>query len=197
MKKKVKMKNKNNFFLKFVYVSLIMVSCSSSNSVDENKLIDYISYKGDTVQKTYKIDDSTYLMIDYYDNKKVEKKIFFLENGLQDGISEYYHSNGELKSKIEYNYGKIWNVLVYNDSLGNPLEYGDLKNGNGYLKQYPYDSSTLHKEGKVVNGYKEGYWKTYDGSGYFIIDSSFFVKGKDEIMLEIERDGIPTAQEYN
>ena len=68
------------------------------------------------------------------------------------GRSYFYHNNNQLKHVLEYENGRLWNVLAYFDQSGNVLDAGDFCDGEGTLNVY---SSTgvliktkLYKKGK-------------------------------------------------
>lgn len=105
------------------------------------------------------------------------------------GLAKTFHSNGKIKSIVEFKNGKIWNVKTYQDSSENKLDYGYLDNGKGRLKVYWKDNNILKKEGDIVNGFKEGYWYSYCGDGIEICDSTLFTKGRNEFMQEWENSG--------
>jgi antitoxin component YwqK of YwqJK toxin-antitoxin module len=81
-------------------------------------------------------------------------------NGLLYGIQTYYYSNGRLRGEVIYKNGKLISIKSYRDKFGKSLDYGNLENGNGYIKLY-YDDGALEEEGTIRNGLREGRWKYY------------------------------------
>ena len=57
----------------------------------------------------------------YYDNGQIETKDLYNESEELHGISETYHRNGQLKSKIKYKNGSVERVIERYDFNGNPL----------------------------------------------------------------------------
>jgi antitoxin component YwqK of YwqJK toxin-antitoxin module len=57
----------------------------------------------------------------YYDNGQIETKDLYNDSGELHGISETYHRNGQLKSKIKYKNGSVERVIERYDFNGNPL----------------------------------------------------------------------------
>ena len=84
----------------------------------------------------------------------------FMKSGLKDSLTIYYFPNGKIWSKIEFRQDSLWDVLFSNDSLGNSLPVGDLKNGNGYHIDY-YMNGKKSMEGSIKNGVKTGSYKIY------------------------------------
>jgi antitoxin component YwqK of YwqJK toxin-antitoxin module len=80
----------------------------------------------------------------YYDNGKI-KQISEFQNGLRHGKSIWYYENGIIDSEIEYKEKLRWNVFTINDKLGNKLNMGTLKNGNGTLNIYNDDGKITIK----------------------------------------------------
>ena len=60
----------------------------------------------------------------------------YMKNGLKDSLNTFYYPNGKIWSRSVLHQDTLWEVLFTNDSLGNPLPTGDLKNGNGYQIDY-------------------------------------------------------------
>lgn len=173
-------------------------SCQNKHeSTDLNEQY-YINSEGDTMMVTIPLGDSLYRTTNYRmnDGKKIKSEVIHhLEDATPHGKSIVYHSNGQLKSDVEFKNGKIWEVNKYMDSVGKDLDYGYIDKGKGYLKKYYVDISILEEEGKVRNGYKDGYWIQYCGDGVKVCDSTLYEKGKDEIMREIE-ETLPVHQSY-
>ena len=102
--------------------------------------------------------------------------ILELEN---ERVKEYYGNSGKLKFEGEFLNGKRWNGKLY-DFKGNE-EY-EIKNGNGYLKEYDY-SSRLIFEGEYLNGERNGKGKE-SLINDFHLPSEFYDKEKTDDLAE-------------
>ena len=193
-------KNKSIYFYLIIVLIIISVSCKNKHeSINSNEEY-YINSRGDTMTVTKPIGDSLYQTIKYRmrDGKKVKSEIIHhFDDAMPHGKSITYHSNGQLKSVVEFKEGKIWEVNKYMDSMGRNLDYGFIDKGEGFLKKYYVDLSLLEEEGKVKDGYKYGYWIQYCGDGKRVCDSTLYDKGKSQIMKDIEEEGLPVYQMYN
>lgn len=89
-----------------------------------------------------------------------------------------YHENGKLKSKVVMKNEGLWQIESVLDSLGNNLNFGTFKNGNGYVKVFAVNSGYPEREGKYFDGNKEGWWKNYHYTGT-IMDSTLYKGGRN------------------
>ena len=95
----------------------------------------------------------------FYENGKIQS-IENYSSGLKNGSFKLFYDNGNLssemvyrndtiignhitydkvniiKTNIEYRNGTPYNIIVMNDSLGHPIDFGNFKNGTGLLKTY-------------------------------------------------------------
>lgn len=83
------------------------------------------------------------------------KKEMNNNKGKLHGIYKYYHENGELWVEREYDNGLIVNTINLNDSEGNPLDPGDLLNGNGNVNYYT-EAGNVYMIHTYKNGEKVG-----------------------------------------
>lgn len=161
---------------------MIVVVLSSCNHLGSNyKSVEYFVVKGDTLGKTELIKKDLYLTVDYqrFNGVKILKeKTEHRKNGMRHGNSFFYHSNGKLKSIVEYNEGRIWEVKEYNDSQGNALDFGRISKGEGYLREFYRDIDILKEEGEIIKGYKEGYWIRYCGDGKKYVILFYMLRGR-------------------
>ena len=83
-------------------------------------------------------------------------------NGERNGKGEEYYENGNSQFEGEYLNGKKWNGEGY-DKYGN-LVY-ELKNGNGFVKEYDKFEGYLKFEGEYLYGERNGKGKEYNSNG--------------------------------
>lgn len=188
-----------NVLTGFLMFFLALSSCENFQNPTSVDTEYYINRKGDTMTKTIYLENGIYRTTNYSlinDEKRVSKISHHYKDVTPHGKSIFYHSNEKLKSIVEFRNGKIWDVQDYRDSSGNKLDYGRIKNGNGYLKKYYKDISVLEEEGRVIEGFKQDYWIQYCGDGKKVCDSILYEKGKSKIMKEIEKEGLPVFQTY-
>jgi antitoxin component YwqK of YwqJK toxin-antitoxin module len=117
----------------------------------------------------------------------VPKSEFYMVHNIVDSIYKSYHPNGKPSEELIYKQGVVWNVKLLNDSSGNPLDPGTLKNGTGVYKSYnsegdleqevTYKNGKKHgpaslylggkvsKTGNYQNDVREGIWKQYNIQG--------------------------------
>lgn len=108
----------------------------------------------------------------YYSNGIIHT-VENLKNNKFNGLLEVYYPNGIIECIIEYKRGKIWNIKQYRKPNNQPIDFGDLKNGDGFLKCY--QAGFLRSEGVISKGYKEGIWYRYNNAG--LVDSIEYLKG--------------------
>ncbi len=93
-----------------------------------------------------------------------------------DGEQIAYYRNGQLKLKLEYRKGKIWNVIEYYNKSGKELNYGTFSNGDGMLITY-WDNGKKASTGEMKKGVAIGKWDLFVGSTF--LDSKIIVDGID------------------
>lgn len=85
--------------------------------------------------------------------------------GIRNGLEEtYYRSTGKIKSKIPYINGKISGVVQWFDKDGNIIYSENFINGTGNWKSF-WDNEQVKDIGRLVNGQKNGEWKSYMKNG--------------------------------
>lgn len=148
------MKVKCDFRFFYVFISLLFFQCTSDREV-------YIEYwKNSDGTKTDKV-----------------KVSISSKNNMIDGYAYVYYSNGQLHSKSYYEENRLLKIVYVFDTLGRPLNFGKLdKKGNGYVIQYSNISGVRLYSGRITNGRKEGWWKTYYENGK-TKDSIFYIDG--------------------
>lgn len=76
----------------------------------------------------------------FYENGKL-RQLSHLKDGQQEGLTIFYHANGELWSERIYKNGVPFTVISNYNLYGDVVEKGTLKNGNGSLYIYKSDGS--------------------------------------------------------
>lgn len=71
----------------------------------------------------------------YYENGVLKNEAKYTDDYI-DGNDISYYPNGSVMSTIKYKHGAPYDVIKMNDSLGNNLNFGTLKNGTGTLIEY-------------------------------------------------------------
>lgn len=87
-----------------------------------------------------------------------------------------YYRNGNMKSKVTMINDLLSNIEMVLDTNGNPLDYGSLINGSGYVIEYSRYDGAPESEGNYLNGNREGWWKKYHFTGV-ISDSTYYENG--------------------
>ena len=101
---------------------------------------------------------------EYYDNGFL---LFEGEysDGYRNGKGKEYYFNGRMLFEGEYLEGKRWTGKIYEKFNIEKKTY-ELKNGNGYIKEYDYYNGGLLFEGEYLNGFRNGKGREYyDYSG--------------------------------
>jgi len=96
------------------------------------------------------------------------------KNGKLEGTYEDFYSNGKIKLSYLFHDDKLFEIISMRDSSGIELDHGQIKNGNGLVRTY-LEMGQLENEGYYLNGYKEGYWKHWNGREYS--DSTRYIHG--------------------
>jgi antitoxin component YwqK of YwqJK toxin-antitoxin module len=150
--------NDGNHLLKEFYPSSqLKADIKEVNNTSNQKIFEIITYfengnvetKGQILENEEKVGK----WIFFYENGKPEY-IAAYKNGVLDGITKYYHDNGQLWTERLYIKGKLWEVISNYDRQGNKKDKGYIKNGTGELKLF--DSEGNFKEVvKYVNGVEQ------------------------------------------
>jgi antitoxin component YwqK of YwqJK toxin-antitoxin module len=153
--------------LKSLPLLLILISCSQGEEVFQYNKKEYWKINGEI--------DSTKL--------KDDINVYFNGNDTLLFWKSYY-LNGKQRAHVKFGNLKLLHIYSVNDTLGNKLNYGNIKNGNGYIYVWDRDGY-LHESGQIEDGKRNGWWRTYHFKGE-ILDSSFFKKGKLDDMGDFE-----------
>ena len=140
-------------------LAIFMLSCSHPKKV--------LEYEGKEYWGEYHAGDTTTLQMEYT-----------VYSQGSDTLIDYvnYYQNGSLKSKVTMKNDLLMEIHMVLDTLGKPMNFGQLENGNGYVIQFDSDDGSPEYEGLYVKGNKKGWWKTYHFTGS-IMDSTFYKKG--------------------
>ncbi len=87
-----------------------------------------------------------------------------------------YYQNGKLKSKVVMNNDLLMEIEFVLDTRGKKMNFGNFKNGNGYVVEYSSADGLPENEGLYVDGNKQGWWKVYHYTGT-IMDSTYYKDG--------------------
>lgn len=86
----------------------------------------------------------------YYPNGNIIAIVKTVKNK-KEGLSSFYHNNGQLKNTIEFKNDKLWNVVAYFDQNGNILDPGNFCDGNGQVNVYSVTGKLIK-----IKTYKNG-----------------------------------------
>jgi antitoxin component YwqK of YwqJK toxin-antitoxin module len=111
-------------------------------------------------EENYVNDSLSGTMIVYYPDH-TPQFVTEYKNGRKNGVSRVYHSNGVLWTERIYVNDKLWNVTVNMNSLGEKVDKGTIKNGNGTVNQYDESGALVHIL-QCTNGYIPE-WEDTDG----------------------------------
>ena len=123
-------------------------------------------------------------------------------NGKRNGKGKEYYSNYEIKFEGEYLNGKKWNGIGYDT---NKKIIYELKDGNGYIKEFNEKNDKLIFESEFFKGEKNGKVKEYDFEGKLNFEGEYKNgkkwngKGYDKnnnVIYEI-KEGKGYIKEYN
>lgn len=145
--------------IKILTLVIILLSGCSPKKVFE--------YEGKEYWEEYQAGDTTTLQQEYKVYSHGSDTLIYFTN---------YYTNGKLKSKVVMKNDLLWEIKFVLDTLGKNKIFGNFKNGNGYVIEFTDDEGIPEKEGKYVNGNKEGWWKIYHFTGT-IMDSTFYKEG--------------------
>ena len=109
----------------------------------------------------------------YIYSDKIKYEIDY-SNGLLNGKGKEYYYNGKLFFEGEYLNGNKWNGKLYNNTNNN---FSELKNGEGYIKEYLLNSDRVIFEGEYLNGKRNGKGKEYHNNTKLKYDG-YYLNGK-------------------
>lgn len=124
----------------------------------------------------------------YYDENGILVKSYEMKEGLIDGSYKEFHANGKLYFEIYYVRGYVWNVVSMSDTSGRPLDFGTLKNGNGYLKMYD-EGGFFTEKYEYVDGLLNGKAEKYYKSGKLKLEYTYVNDTIDGVRKMYTEDG--------
>lgn len=96
-----------------------------------------------------------------------------------------YYRNTQLKSHAKYDGDRLTNIFEVYDTSGALLDFGNFKDGNGFVKCYN-NNGELESTGEFRDGMRQGWWVNYHFSGE-VIDSVFYddgiIVGKNALII--------------
>jgi hypothetical protein len=144
-------------------IVLLLLSCSSPKKVLINEGKEYWG--------KHFVGDTSILRLEY--------KVYYQGSDTTINYTNYY-PNGSLKSKVTMKNDLLMEIELVLDTLGEPQNFGQFKNGNGYVIEYNSTTGSPANKGLYVNGNKEGWWKIYHFTGT-ILDSTFYKEGYPQL----------------
>jgi len=110
----------------------------------------------------------------YSKNGSISSTDIYSDNK-RNGIQKVWHDNGQIWIEEEYDNGKLMNILYLYDSEGNTLNYGSLKNGNGYINRYD-ENNNITKKISYKNGVLDGKYKDYEKGKEYLFENGKYIK---------------------
>ncbi len=167
---------------------------SSMGNMDKGELVgkwvDY--YENGQIAKESYVDDSTRLRTNNFWNSKGKQiikngngvfksyadngqliEIGTIEEGLRKGLWKTYYNSGTQKEEIQYvgDYAEVKNCW---DKDGTQT----ITDGNGILTNYYLDSESVLEKGELINGRREGLWRTFYYDSQEVYQESNYTKGE-------------------
>lgn len=132
----------------------VLTSCSNSYEVRKEcdsvtgEVISEVSYlKGTDIMSGEAV---------FYNYGNLSTRCSYDSNRL-DGSYTKYFEDGTIRYQLEYSSNRLQNILLYYSDDRHKLDFGEFKDGSGYLIQY-YGNGEKFRSGNVVNGYPDGTW---------------------------------------
>ena len=164
---------KIKFFLKYVFLILIVSGCTNVVNYDDNK--EYFTKTNDIVY--FKGLPFTGVTESSNQKGKQNWKEAFKE-GKRDGPYELYHLNGQLLEKVNYKNGKLHGSFESYYQNGQLFKKGENNNGeqDGSFEEY-YENGQLTKKANYKDGDLDGPYEKYSNTGQ-LISKGGYVDGK-------------------
>ena len=145
--------------LTLLTIILLMLRCGNPDSI----LID----EGKEYWGKREVGDTSVLQLEYRIYAQGSDTLVYYTN---------YYKNGSLKSKVMMKNDLLMEINLVQDTLGKAMNFGQFKDGNGYVIEYNSNDGSPKRKGLYINGNKEGWWKTYHFTGT-VTDSIFYKEG--------------------
>lgn len=140
-----------------------------------NHKLNHKILKSDSLSYKYDLDGEILSIVEYADGEQNGVSIYFgsegiisdfiyYEAGEQDGLAKHFFSSGKINYICEYKHDRLYNIFLVKDSLGNKLDFGEFKNGNGKVRKF-YENGKLKEVGEFKNGCRHGKWTRYSEKG--------------------------------
>jgi antitoxin component YwqK of YwqJK toxin-antitoxin module len=156
-------------------------SLADLEDIDEEETTSDLSNDFKILKRKKEGEDSLFLVETYYKNKKKSAEMWYRWNQ-QDGLSVYYHKNGKVFYRVIWKENLVNTALEAYDTLGNALDAGNLKNGDGVMKYYDPKTCKITSEISYINSHKNGDYKVYFKSGE-LKEKGVFKNDKPEGLL--------------
>ena len=142
--------------------------------LDGNKRFGKSYFKHKIIFESEFINNNKFIRKGFSENileTELKKSDLFLYKGLIQGKECNYCDNDKIIFEGEYLNGKRWNGKLY-DLQDDSIIY-ELKNGNGFIKEYNYINEELLFEGEFIDGEKNGKGKEYKYSSFLIFEGEY------------------------
>jgi antitoxin component YwqK of YwqJK toxin-antitoxin module len=162
--------------------------------------INYLGGKKNGIRKTYREDeiieenfknDIKEGLTSYYYPDGLTKKEVMFRNGLEDGLSREFDTDGRIITLTTYKSGFITEREIINRYDNNRKKHGPWK--------YFYADGKVQREGYYRHGEEHGYFKEYDKDGNLVTTAKFAdgVKLEDVaelVKLDLRKDYYPDGK---
>ncbi len=164
---------KNIFLLSF---ALFLISCGNGSTsavtaeiaekTDPNGLI--------TERKQITNGQNTGVLVEYYPEKGLPKKVVTLDNEVFDGPYMEFNNRGQIEKMANYKDNQLHgDYATY--KFGRVIEKSTYQNGklHGMYRSYFNNSDKLQKEAEYKNGVQHGVFKQYNEEGKVVLEYEY------------------------
>ena len=132
----------------------------------------------------------------YYSNGKLFRKAQYDEGGKENGIAEYYDSEGKKYISFDFKKGSVSKVEVF-DKGGNSVKT-IVKSGKKLKYENYYPTRNLYCEGEIIDDKRSGVWNYYDNYGV-LKQTEKYVAGElqDTVFQYFPNGAIQSKTVYN
>jgi len=176
--------------LKYVFLILIISSCTNVVNYDDNK--EYFTDSNEI--QYYKGSPFTGGAESYNEAGQLNFRIKF-KDGKRNGLHEQYYLNGQLSEKVYYKNGKLHGSFETYYQNGQLFKKGENKNGEqeGLYEEY-YENGQLTEKANYKDGVKDGPYEKYYNTGQLMSKGTYIdgkLVGPDKLLFNkntIDRD---------